>query len=790
MRVVFRIISTGGGSGASRTTRYVSERDKDLAREGHGPRPLFAEDREGLSYRKADRILDPVEGQPDKDDLLHLSVSFEEEDFDKLGSDEKEKQERLREVIREGMKGMAEELGVERLTWVAGIHRNTDNPHAHIVLRKDAIESHTGKEKHIGRIRRSLLPHKEIESGQEVVVHGRIGERFLAALDKQQALHLNPDHEQTRAQAAWERLVESMRKNKAEQTEQSRPRSSEAEQQQDHSAGSRGRSPRHQPDHQSIAASWSEAAPMREDDQRDYRIALGKHLEFSTRLAFAEIWYERAVQHGDTYRFNVVDQSTSEERKISEVDVHRRAAARAQRTSLPDRSHREQAFEADLSRHQETLDQLNEAREAKIATLGKDVGSLRGSVGKIEQTISRRYETPAEERLTPLMSRQTLSDLQEQAVRLNLPERVSELEALRLALAREHNAPVRTDSEVATLTPQLNVSRADFMAREARLDNFENSVHLTNYEVHGERWSLAALDKQVSRRQDDTKLIPERAARLDLRSLARINYSAAGREEAASEVEHLTFVRGEVVRQIEQRRQPLIADRDLTREMVDALENAYASEQRTRERDGKEMPEPQYEPYQMRTLEASAETLRDPTLLREVNDWEKNAARNDPEINWEGRAVAREITSGMAVEQTKERLEHFLESKKVASLNLGHHQTGTLREVEARTLTEYLARAIESSELRDHRHSVKTAAREHHGRLVGDFDKASDYHKEARELASEATGHDPKFTDKEKISLEIYAERQNDAVERERYLELARGESQSLDHDLSASHSR
>jgi hypothetical protein len=35
------------------------------------------------------------------------------------------------------------------------------------------------------------------------------------------------------------------------------------------------------------------------------------------------------------------------------------------------------------------------------------------------------------------------------------------------------------------------------------------------------------LDKQIARRQEDTKLIPRRAARLDLRSLARLNYSPA-----------------------------------------------------------------------------------------------------------------------------------------------------------------------------------------------------------------------------------------------------------------------
>src|SRR5438105_2338481 len=133
MGAFFHIISTGGGPGASRTTRYIAERDRDLARENPGTRPLFSEDRDGLTYTKADRLLEPETGHPHKNDLIHFSVSFEEEDFDKLGATEKEKQQRLKEVIRQGMKGMAEELNVEELTWVAGIHRNSDHPHTHVV---------------------------------------------------------------------------------------------------------------------------------------------------------------------------------------------------------------------------------------------------------------------------------------------------------------------------------------------------------------------------------------------------------------------------------------------------------------------------------------------------------------------------------------------------------------------------------------------------------------------------------------------------------------------------------
>lgn len=139
------------------------------------------------------------------------------------------------------------------------------------------------------------------------------------------------------------------------------------------------------------------------------------------------------------------------------------------------------------------------------------------------------------------------------------------------------------------------------------------------------------------------------------------------------------------------------------------------------------MPELKYERYQINSLESSAEILRGTSLLREVHELEKTEGRNDPEMTWEGRVVAREIMTEIAVEETRGRLQHFLESKRGASLNLGDHRTGTLREIEARSITDYLASAIESNQQRDYGHSITLAAREHHGRLVNDFEKSKDY---------------------------------------------------------------
>lgn len=791
MRVVFHIISTGGGGGTSRTTRYIAERDKDPTREGQGDRPLFSEDRDNLTYRKADRILDPETGEPQKDDLLHLTVSFQEEDFDKLGKDEQEKQSALREVVREGMDGMAKELGVENLTWVAGIHRNTENPHAHVVIRNDAIKEGDVAQRAIGRLRTSLLPHKQLVNGRETIVPGRIGDRFVGALDAQQEKYLHPETAQVKGREAWE---EAFQRNKRERYSDERSNVTNESSRDDkltrqfknartvRSAQSAG--------YGGIVQSWNERSPIREHDDTEYRITLGRHLEFSIRLNFAEIWYDRAVKHGDTYRFNVLDQSTNEERAISELDVHRRAAARAQRLNSRERSAREAAIEADLSHHRGTLDSLLEAREAKIAALRKDLGSARATVSKVEGNLTSKFITPSQKQLSPILSRHALGELQDTAIRLNLSERVEELEKLRMILAREFYAPTRTDDEAAKLAAHFNVARADSLTREARLEKFEASVHLTPYEVHGERWSLGALDKQIARRTQDSMLVPERAMRLDVRSLTRINYSTEARERAAQDVAHLDFIRGEIVRQIDQRRQPLIADRNQARELVEVLDNAYTREETIRERYGQSLPESKYDRNQMRSLEAGAETLRDPVLLREVHNWERTEGRRNSDIEWQGRAVAREIMSDIEVKETQSRLQHFLESKRVASLNLGDHRTGTLREVEAQTLTDYLARALESRQQRDHRHSINLAAREHHGRLVNDFEKAKDYYATARDLASGAHGNEPQFTDKERINLEIYAERQNDPAERERYLELARDESHSQEHEASASLSR
>ncbi len=65
--------------------------------------------------------------RPLNDELHHLVISLRAEDYDRLGADEKEKQESLKKITRHALKALEESIGADRLAWAAGVHRNTDN---------------------------------------------------------------------------------------------------------------------------------------------------------------------------------------------------------------------------------------------------------------------------------------------------------------------------------------------------------------------------------------------------------------------------------------------------------------------------------------------------------------------------------------------------------------------------------------------------------------------------------------------------------------------------------------
>lgn len=186
MRVVVAVKPTPGGGANSQATRYIAYRDRDEEREGKEPRQLFSDREDALSFWKAERAL--TEGRtPVKKELLHLAVSFRAEDFEALGKDETARQQSLREVVREAIPSLADSLHAKQLRWVAGIHRNTNNPHIHLLIHREYADRDKSEIRTIEQLPKDTLPSRVLdEAEREQVLPGSLSLAFATALDRQQ----------------------------------------------------------------------------------------------------------------------------------------------------------------------------------------------------------------------------------------------------------------------------------------------------------------------------------------------------------------------------------------------------------------------------------------------------------------------------------------------------------------------------------------------------------------------------------------------------------------------------
>jgi predicted NAD-dependent protein-ADP-ribosyltransferase YbiA (DUF1768 family) len=186
MRAVVKVKQSQGRT-PSNATRYIAGSKLNPEREGDKSRSLFTnKGHDDLTYRKADGFLTYGHGAPIKNDLIHFSVSFHNEDFEALGSTDEERKDHLREAAREAMDEFRSDLRVGDWRWVAGIHLNTSHPHIHFLVFKE-MTTDRGKPRRLGSIPKRLLPYKERSpDGASHPVEGKLGEAFVAALERAQ----------------------------------------------------------------------------------------------------------------------------------------------------------------------------------------------------------------------------------------------------------------------------------------------------------------------------------------------------------------------------------------------------------------------------------------------------------------------------------------------------------------------------------------------------------------------------------------------------------------------------
>lgn len=796
-RTIVAIKPGSSRPGASGVTRYISESKRDPKKEDlreKEARPLFSSSSDNLNYHQADLILgEAFGGKAQRDEVIHLVISLEPEQFEALGDTVSDQKEALREVIRETAKEINATLKLEALNWIAGIHLNTDNPHVHIAISREGLDADTREFKRIEHLPRVLLPHHETEAGEKVFKSGLIADAVARNLDLAQE-HVRAQRELATTQ---ERPGEPARQTQEPRTAAQEPK------------------PQERPDRDTRTAEWSEQtgssqaqheSRFRTDPLEQNRLTLGRAMVVAAEVERLDRELTALTEHGDKRRFRVFDASHGRTRQISQFDVHRRADTRAaavvrqQEIVDPDKRNevRQSHYKTEVDQHDKAIRDHNIILQKSIKKTSQQLADKTTEHSTLQaevRDIVSLFQQRKEQLPTPLLTRPELSKLQDQSVSNGNPVRFATLERIRQSLAVEHKAPTRTDTEIARLEGQLLLARAEQAARLARLQQFNHNRHQTRWDIGKEKHSLVSVERLIEEKENRSKIF---GAPFNLGS---INILPSRRRAAAAACTELKGVRDVVLQKIEERQQSLEASVKEALKMTEALSTVFVGEQEKQLSRGGERLEKDLRRHEISRLVEHSLNLADPAMLRQSlilesqhNDRQQDRYSIDEQSS---KATGREIIVDVALKGARERLDAFLERKDFVPVIVkdieGKETTSRIFDFHepSHPMKLLAARLFESKEERHLRQETHKAI-DFHGEQLSQDVKNLEQCREivgehAAQLRDQVRGEgreppDAAFTTKQIMQLEIYAHRQPDPNERDRIMTLI--ESAELTHHV------
>lgn len=184
MRVVASVQAKRGSSRG--LVHYIAHSKVDPEREPQNSREIFNAFADELSVKSANNSMRVgiAKGRPSNDELHHLVLSFRDDDYRKIGTNEAGRKKALKETTRAAMKSFETSINAERLLWTAAVHRNTKNPHVHIAIQKQYLTKEIER-KTMTKIPREALPHYVVRDNEIVLVNGHL---IDAATEKMEAI--------------------------------------------------------------------------------------------------------------------------------------------------------------------------------------------------------------------------------------------------------------------------------------------------------------------------------------------------------------------------------------------------------------------------------------------------------------------------------------------------------------------------------------------------------------------------------------------------------------------------
>lgn len=734
MKVVVVVKKGLGGSGISQATRYVSTRERDEEREGQEARKLFSESEERLNYSRANRLLGDGH-DPKTDDVLHLVISFHrEEDFNQLGTDEESRLGGVRKTTRGTLKEMTDALHAEKLRWVAGIHRNTDNPHVHLLIHRDYVDQQTGRTKRLDTLPKEMrVSWQKAPDETRIINPGLLSQTFEKHLDQNIKQFTNEQQRKSQEERA-ERVTLGQAMVAADRIEQLRESF--------RAAVAFGEWRRYQ-----VVDEQGRSRLVSEYDLRQRADAIGRQMTAQVKFKLSA---ETRAQMRQEAAAQEIGRSDGVIKKI-------RVARRADLGAI------------EMKLHQATL-----ASRSAIS----------GSAA-----IKEKYETAGLTVPTPILSRADLAQLQNRAIFLGDVEKLNRLEEIRITLAAEKGEPARLAPETGRLRAQLFVARSRLIVEQQTAAKFEETKHIRQWDVgnvgnneHQTKYSLAGIESALASASDQAKFIGARS----------LHWDDGHRERAREKADELSRQRAEILNRIADERAKLSEEVKRRAEVVKTLDEIYAGEKERHRSEGREMPAPLFTEQDLRELEAPAARRHDPmfyrTLIAIEREFDARSRRDPKEIARErfSRAIARELMAGLELRESEARLERFKEGRTqmmvITKEGSGTEITlGRLSDVEPKSPLEHLFKPLLT---RSEKYQQVAAAVEKYGeRLQQQHEQnqaafavlaeaAQSYEQDFVRLNPELQLPRPQFTAREISRLELQIIKENDPTRREQYAKL------------------
>jgi hypothetical protein len=729
---------------------YIAHSKIDAAKEKDG-REIFNEHSDKTTVEKAIHLLKSGVGakRPTNDELIHLVISFKPEDYEQLGDDEKERQKSLKEVTRHAMKQFEKEIGAERLSWAAGIHQNTDNPHVHIAVQKEYFDKNLEK-KSLSKIPVSLLPHHEKAGEEKTFKPGTLIEAAGEKLDeiisaKQRQISKQNLHSKTeQKQSADKSLVQSQSSVRKENSPDSKPNAKRARE----------------------------------------REILAEAILAKYYLEKTQENLESLENHGDKRRFKIFDEISNQNRKMSLFDLERRAEKSANRSierqNVTDTAKkdelRKKLVETDLQKNAPAIKRIKTILHNLVVKENRELRTRETAYKNIKplaEKIRAGYKSENKKLPAPNLTPDELEMLQDRSLEEKDIRATNYFEKVRKELSIERGYPTRTNDEIAKLKAKKMLTDLKIQWQEKHLLDFNDRKRVFPIITDGKKLNLAAIDSLIEKKKQDDKKFVGKVTNV---------FGNMGLIDQKETLANLEETKSAVLKNLNEKNDRMAGDLACEKSILKTLDEFYKNDTNPE----KENLPAKFTAAELSEVESIAFDLKLADVYRE--NWEQqkqliemsggkseNDSISESKQNFiAGRSLAREILTEIEVARCKEEFADFKKNKDFQKFEVTDRKTGeakfvSLSEVRfdsrGSLFDQTLEYFLENREKRRTRRHLETIVKEKGIELKENLKSAKDLLKVSGDIANDfrtksffgATRylHTPLFTPKELITIEL-----------------------------------